>query len=67
MYPKQKTDRRAIQACDWSIEQLPGLSVQDQSKLTRTGHYNNPTTATKSQHTTITEAWLSQLQIKFST
>jgi len=33
MYPKPKNHRSATQSRDWSIEQLPGLSVQDRAKL----------------------------------
>ncbi len=33
MYPKPKTQRSTAQPCDWSIEQLPGLSEQDRDQL----------------------------------
>lgn len=37
MYSKPKSQRRTTQPCDWPIEQLPGLSQQDRSKLQAAG------------------------------
>lgn len=37
MYSKPKFQRNATQPCNWSIEQLPGLSLQDQTKLKELG------------------------------
>jgi predicted flap endonuclease-1-like 5' DNA nuclease len=37
MYSKPKNRRSATQPCDWSIEQLPGLSTQDRTKLQECG------------------------------
>ncbi len=33
MSPQPKASRGRLQPCDWSIEQLPGLSQEEQSKL----------------------------------
>jgi hypothetical protein len=37
MSPKQKTTIRSFSSCNWSIEQLPGLSQQEQSQLQSCG------------------------------
>lgn len=37
MPPKLKPYRRTTQSCDWSIEQLPGLSLEEQSQLKELG------------------------------
>ncbi|BAY11191.1 DUF4332 domain-containing protein [Calothrix sp. NIES-2098] len=37
MSPKQTASRNSIQACDWPIEQLPGLSEEEQSRLQNCG------------------------------
>ena len=65
MYPKPKTHRRAIQACDWSIEQLPGLSVQDQSKLRALGITTTKQLLQKASTPQSRQALASQLPIKF--
>ena len=36
-YPNAKIKRSTTQPCNWSIDQLPGLSTQDQSKLLELG------------------------------
>jgi len=64
MYPKPKTHQSAIQPRNWSIDQLPGLSVQDQSKLrewgiTTTGQLLKKASTVQSRH-----ALANQLQIK---
>jgi len=65
MYPKPKTHRHAIQACDWSIEQLPGLSVQDQSKLRELGITTTKQLLQKAKTPQSRQALASQLAIKF--
>lgn len=37
MYSKPKIQRNATQPCHWSIDQLPGLSPQDQTQLKELG------------------------------
>lgn len=37
MYSKAKIQRNTTQPCNWSIDQLPGLSPQDQTKLKEFG------------------------------
>ncbi|BAY26299.1 hypothetical protein NIES2100_61130 [Calothrix sp. NIES-2100] len=37
MPPKQTASSNTIQACDWPIEQLPGLSQEEQSQLQNCG------------------------------
>ncbi|MDZ8054839.1 MAG: DUF4332 domain-containing protein [Aulosira sp. ZfuVER01] len=37
MPPKQTVSRNSIQACDWPIEQLPGLSQEELSRLQNCG------------------------------
>ena len=37
MYSKPKIQRNTTQPCNWSIDQLPGLSPQDQTKLKEFG------------------------------
>jgi predicted flap endonuclease-1-like 5' DNA nuclease len=64
MYPKPKTHQSATQLRNWSIEQLPGLSVQDQSKLrewgiTTTGQLLKTASTVQSR-----EVLANQLQIK---
>lgn len=64
MYPKPKTHRSAIQACDWSIEQLPGLSLPDQSKLRELGITTTGQLLKKVSTPQSMQALASQLQIK---
>ncbi len=64
MYPKPKTHRSATQACDWSIEQLPGLSTQDQSKLRELGIMTTGQLLKKASTPQSRQALASQLQIK---
>lgn len=64
MYPKPKTHQSATQPRNWLIDQLPGLSVQDQSKLrewgiTTTGQLLKKASTVQSRH-----ALANQLQIK---
>jgi len=64
MYPKPKTHQSATQPRNWSIDQLPGLSVQDQCKLrewgiTTTGQLLKKASTVQSRH-----ALANQLQIK---
>ncbi|NEQ20932.1 MAG: DUF4332 domain-containing protein [Microcoleus sp. SIO2G3] len=65
MHPKPKTHRRAIQACDWAIEQLPGLSVQDQSKLRELGITTTKQLLSKTSTPQSRQALASQLATKF--
>ena len=65
MYPKPKNHRHAIQACDWSIEQLPGLNVQDQSKLKDLGITTTKQLLQKANTPQSRQALASQLAIKF--
>ena len=65
MYPKPKTHRHAIQACDWSIDQLPGLNVQDQSKLRELGITTTKQLLQKANTPQSRQALASQLAIKF--
>jgi len=64
MSPKPKIHRSVIQPCNWSIEELPGLSAQEQSKLQELGI---TTTGQLLQKASTPESKLvlaSQLQIK---
>ena len=64
MYPKPKTHRSPTQACDWSIEQLPGLSPQDQSKLRELGITTTGQLLKKASTPQSRQVLASQLQIK---
>lgn len=64
MYSKPKTHRSATQPCDWSIEQLPGLSSQDQSKLQELGITTTGQLLKKASTPQSKQALANQLQIK---
>ncbi|MCA1994155.1 MAG: DUF4332 domain-containing protein [Coleofasciculus sp. S288] len=64
MYPKPKTHRNAAQSRDWSIEQLPGLSAQDQSKLRELGITTTGQLLKKANTPQSKQALANQLQIK---
>ncbi len=64
MHPKPKTHRSATQLRDWSIEQLPGLSDQDQSKLREAGIATTGQLLQKASTESSRQALANQLQIK---
>jgi predicted flap endonuclease-1-like 5' DNA nuclease len=64
MHPKPKTHRSATQLSDWSIEQLPGLSVQDHSKLREAGIATTGQLLQKASTERLRQALANQLQIK---
>ena len=64
MHPKPKTHRSATQLSDWSIEQLPGLSVQDRSKLREAGIATTGQLLQKASTQRLRQALANQLQIK---
>lgn len=64
MSSKPKTRRSNTQSCNWSIEQLPGLSAQDQSKLRELGITTTGQLLKKASAPEARESLASQLQIK---
>ena len=64
MYPKPKTHRSAIQPCNWSIEKLPGLSLEEQSKLRKLGITTTGQLLKKASTPESKLVLASQLQIK---
>jgi predicted flap endonuclease-1-like 5' DNA nuclease len=64
MNPKPKTHRSATQPCNWSIEQLPGLSAQDQSKLQELGITTTGQLLQKASTPQSRQTLANQLQIK---
>ncbi len=64
MSPKPKTHRSATQGCDWSIEQLPGLSIQEQCKLQELGITTTRKLLEKAKTPQSRQALASQLQVK---
>lgn len=64
MYSKQKTHRGATQACDWSINQLPGLSEQDCSKLQQIGITTTGQLLQRANTSQSKQALANQLQVK---
>lgn len=64
MPPKPKTNRSFTQTCDWSIEQLPGLSVHDQCKLKELGITTTGQLLQKAKTSQSRQALANQLQIK---
>ncbi len=59
--PKARTS--AIQPCDWPIEQLPGLSRQDQSQLIECGITTTLELLSKANNPAQRQALANQLQI----
>jgi len=64
MSPKPKIHRSIIQPCNWSIEQLPGLSAQEQSKLQELGITTTGQLLQKASTPESKLALATQLQIK---
>jgi predicted RecB family nuclease len=64
MYPKAKTNRSTTQSCNWSIDQLPGLSTQDQSKLKELGITTTGQLLKKASTPLLRQVLANQLQIK---
>jgi predicted RecB family nuclease len=64
MYTKPKTHRRATQPSDWSIEQLPGLTDQDQSNLRELGITTTGQLLQKANTPQARQVLANQLQIK---
>lgn len=64
MHSKPKTHRSATQLSDWSIEQLPGLSDRDQSKLREAGIATTGQLLQKASTDRSRQALANQLQIK---
>lgn len=64
MHPKPKTHRSAIQPCNWSIEKLPGLSLDEQSKLRELGITTTGQLLKKASTPESKLVLASQLQIK---
>lgn len=64
MHSKPKTHRSATQLSDWSIEQLPGLSERDQSKLREAGIATTGQLLQKASTKHSRQALANQLQIK---
>lgn len=63
MNPKPKTHQSATQSCDWSIEQLPGLSDHDCSKLQELGINTTRQLLRKASTPQLKQALANQLQI----
>jgi predicted flap endonuclease-1-like 5' DNA nuclease len=64
MSPKLKTYRNIIQPRDWSIEQLPGLSDRDRSKLEELGIATTRQLLEKANTPQSRQVLANQLQIK---
>lgn len=64
MYSKPKTQHNATQPCDWSIDQLPGLSAQDRSKLRGLGITTTGQLLQKASTPQLRQVLANQLQIK---
>jgi predicted flap endonuclease-1-like 5' DNA nuclease len=64
MSPQSKTRRSATQACNWLIEQLPGLTNQDQIKLQELGITTTKQLLQKASTPQSRQALANQLQIK---
>ncbi|HEY9651952.1 MAG TPA: DUF4332 domain-containing protein [Coleofasciculaceae cyanobacterium] len=64
MYPKQKTHRSATQLCDWSIEQLPGLSDEDCLKLQALGITTTGQLLQRANTSQSKQVLANQLQVK---
>jgi predicted flap endonuclease-1-like 5' DNA nuclease len=64
MSPNPKTHRSVTRACDWSIEQLPGLNAQDQIKLEELGITKTGQLLQKASTRQSKQRLANQLQIK---
>ncbi|MEW6496700.1 MAG: DUF4332 domain-containing protein [Cyanobacteriota bacterium] len=64
MYSKPKTHRSTIQAGDWPIEQLPGLSDRDRVQLQELGITTTGQLLQKASTPQFKQALANQLQIK---
>lgn len=64
MYSKPKTQRYAIQPCDWSIDQLPGLSERDRDQLRRLGMTTTGQLLQKASTVQLRQVLANQLEIK---
>lgn len=64
MASKPKTAHTATQPCNWLIEQLPGLSVQDQSKLQGLGITTTQQLLQKASTAQLRQVLANQLQVK---
>ncbi|MBD0344383.1 MAG: DUF4332 domain-containing protein [Coleofasciculus sp. Co-bin14] len=64
MSPKPKTHRSTTQGCDWSIEQLPGLNIQDQCKLQELGITTTSQLLQKAKTPQLRQELASQLRVK---
>lgn len=63
MPPKLKARRNAVRPCDWPIEQLPGLSHQDQSQLREYGITTTLALLRKASNPVQRQSLANQLQI----
>lgn len=63
MSPKQKARVSSILSCDWSIEQLPGLSKQEQFQLQNCGITTTTALVKQGQTPTARLALANKLQI----
>ncbi|MGQ4649587.1 DUF4332 domain-containing protein [Lyngbya aestuarii] len=64
MSPKQKSSRTVTQPGDWSIEQLPGLSDQEQSQLKEHGITTTRQLLRKASTPQLRQTLANQLHIK---
>lgn len=64
MHSQPKNQRSATQPRDWSIEQLPGLSVQDRSKLRELNITTTGQLLQKASTPQLKQVLANQLQIK---
>lgn len=64
MYIKPKIHRSMTRPCDWSIEQLPGLSAQDRAKLQACGVTTTGQLLKQASTPQLRQALANQLQIK---
>jgi len=64
MSPKPKITRSVTQPGDWSIEQLPGLSIQEQSQLREHGITTTGQLLRKASTPQLRQALANQLHIK---
>lgn len=64
MYSKPKIQRNATQPCNWSVDQLPGLSPQDQTKLKGLGITTTGQLLQIANTPQLRQALANQLQIK---
>ena len=64
MYSKPKIQRNATQPCNWSIDKLPGLSPQDQTKLKEFGITTTGQLLQKASTGQLRQALANQLHIK---